>query len=104
MICSQHGRVGGGHARRLLSLVALELVVDLVGALRDQEQAAHDQDQVAPAHALPMSGTVNSGSVRLMIQERLSSSRIRITIASAEPDPVGPRLLVGRAAFRPGSR
>ena len=33
-------------------LVAFELVVDLVRALRDQEQAADDQDQVAPGEVL----------------------------------------------------
>ena len=45
----EDGGVGGRHPRRLLALVALELVVDLVRALRDQEEAADDQDEVAPA-------------------------------------------------------
>ena len=34
-------------AAEACALLALELVVDLVGALADQEQAARDQDEVA---------------------------------------------------------
>ncbi len=37
----------------LVPLLALELIVDLVGALAEQEEAAEDQDQVAPGDLLP---------------------------------------------------
>ena len=39
-------------ARRVLVLVAFQLVVDLVRALPEQEQAAAEQDQVAPGDRL----------------------------------------------------
>ena len=50
------------------------------------------QDQVAAGDLL--SRTVNSGSVSRMIHAIDSSSRIRMTIASIEPEPPRPRLLV----------
>ena len=56
------------HARRAVALVALELLVDLVRALGDQEQAADEQDQVAARRVLE-AWTVNSGAVSRMIHE-----------------------------------
>ena len=37
----------GPHPDRCLALLALQPLVDLAGALGQQEQAAHDQDQVS---------------------------------------------------------
>ena len=43
---------GRGHPSRSASVGAFELVVDLVGRLGEQEQAAADQDQVAAGDLL----------------------------------------------------
>ena len=66
-----------------MAFLPFEPVVDFVRALRQQEQAAEDQDQVAAGDLRPI--TVNSGSVSLMTQASENRSRIRVTIASSKP-------------------
>ena len=58
-------------------------LVDLVGRLPDQEQAAQDQDQVAPGDLL--ASTVNRGATSPTIQASTSSSPMRMNIAMNRP-------------------
>ena len=56
-----HGGEGRRHPRAAVALLAFELVVNLVRALGDQEEAADDENQVAAGNLLAERGEERGG-------------------------------------------
>ena len=52
-IWTQHAGEVRPHPGALVPLLSLEVLVDLVGALAEQEEPAADQDHIAPGDLLP---------------------------------------------------